>query len=41
MNHMTDDTRQSRESEETMPSGDDLLFSEEELLEEELFSEEE
>ena len=41
MNHMTDDTRHSRESEETMPSGDDLLFSEEELLEEELFSEEE
>lgn len=41
MNHMTDDTRQSREPEETRSSGDDFLFSEEELLEEDLFLEEE
>ena len=34
---MTDDTRQSREPEETRSSGDDFLFSEEELLEEDLF----
>ena len=41
MNHMTDDIRQSREPEEAISSGDDLLFSEEELLEEDLFLEEE
>ena len=38
---MTDDIRQSREPEEAISSGDDLLFSEEELLEEDLFLEEE
>ena len=38
---MTDDIRQSREPEEARSSGDDLLFSEEELLEEDLFLEEE
>lgn len=41
MNHMTDNTRQSRKPEGTGPSGDDFLFSEEDLLEDEFFSEEE